>query len=683
MRKKKYKIINLIISILLFINSFSYAEFKKKSNTEWETVFKELNIQPEADVIQKLVASNDTIENIQKQTGSRLTINNWINIFTKLGVQPKKDMQKKDWQEFLLKADIDFLGYTTASPSPEASPVSPNSSQPKQDIIILPETLLTQENLSSELNKQETYKSTFTITEINKETTSLPQDIKQNESVVEQLPLSYPQDVKKNESLASDLKNSKSAQKSYPKISLDLKAADIVAALKLISQKTNISLAISNNVKGNITIFLQDIDAFEAFKTIIDISDLAYMQEGNVYKIMPAQDYERIYGKKFFNNTTVDIIKLKYSKVNVIERAIAPLKSKVGQIISDVQTNSLIIIDTPENNKIIKDSIEKLDVKMETKIFKLNYSQAKDVYEKIKGTFTQGVNEIYMDERTNQIIVTDAQSHLEEITEFIASLDKRHQEVLIEAKIVQIILGDEFKMGVDWESVFHKVDGKIIEGNVTGNLNVLNPGSSGVRLSVGTLSMDNFTAMYDILQTVGKTDIISSPKIATIENKEAKILVGKKEAYVTTTVTTPSVGASSVAEAVSFIDVGIKLYVTPVIGDDGFITMKIRPEVSSVDRNLTTSQGNTIPIVRTSESETNIMIKDGVTVVIAGLMEERKEKQVSGVPLLCKIPVIGALFGKTTNATVKTELAVFLTPRIMTGDISNLSTADEKKFARK
>jgi type II secretory pathway component GspD/PulD (secretin) len=131
-----------------------------------------------------------------------------------------------------------------------------------------------------------------------------------------------------------------------------------------------------------------------------------------------------------------------------------------------------------------------------------------------------------------------------------------------------------------------------------------------------------------------------------------------------------------VAETVSFVDVGMKLYVTPTIGDDGYITMKIRPEVSSVDRILRTSQNNPIPIVRTSESETTVMVKDGITITIAGLIEEREINKVEGVPLLCKIPILGYLFTNTSKQKEKTELVIFLTPRIMTGDV--LSEEKEK-----
>jgi type II secretory pathway component GspD/PulD (secretin) len=379
-----------------------------------------------------------------------------------------------------------------------------------------------------------------------------------------------------------------------------------------------LSIVAASNVKGSVTIYIQDVDALGVFKMILEMNDLAYVREGNVFKVMTEQDYEKIYGRRFYDVTKVEVVKLNYAKAANVEKMLAPLKSKIGQVIPDPGTNALILIDTPENIAIMKDVIA-------------------------------------------------------------ASFDRRHQEVIIEARIIQIMLNDEFRMGVNWESVYSNA-GRASYAGVRANLNALAPLDQGIRLSVGTLAVDNFTVLYDLLQTAGKTNLVSSPRIAAINNQEARILVGTREAYVTTTVTTPGTGASTTAEAVNFIDVGMKLYVTPSVGDDGFITLKIRPEVSAVERNLTTAQGNTVPIVRTSESETTVMVKDGVTVIIAGLMEERKEKTVSGVPLLCRIPVLGLPFRRTSDVTRKTELAVLLTPRIMTGDISNLSSAEKKNF---
>jgi len=117
--------------------------------------------------------------------------------------------------------------------------------------------------------------------------------------------------------------------------------------------------------------------------------------------------------------------------------------------------------------------------------------------------------------------------------------------------------------------------------------------------------------------------------------------------------------------------------VTPTIHRDDFITMKIRPEVSSVTRTLTTSNNNSIPVVETSEAETMVMIKDGVTVIIGGLIKEEQIDSENKVPLLGDIPFLGHAFRNEDHLTRKTEIVIFLTPRLMSGDVSTALSPED------
>jgi len=107
--------------------------------------------------------------------------------------------------------------------------------------------------------------------------------------------------------------------------------------------------------------------------------------------------------------------------------------------------------------------------------------------------------------------------------------------------------------------------------------------------------------------------------------------------------------------------------VTPTINQEGFVTMKIKPEVSSVTRTLTTASGNQIPIVQTSTAETTIMVKDGVTIIIAGLIEDQSLNTTKKVPILGDIPILGAAFRSKEEEVIKSELVIFLTPTIISG----------------
>ncbi|OGS24436.1 MAG: hypothetical protein A2314_09355 [Elusimicrobia bacterium RIFOXYB2_FULL_50_12] len=631
----------LVLTALLTALCFTAlrAEFAVMTEQEWAAALEDVKLPSSPGLLQKFVNVQQTIAQISRQTRGNLRQDNWIEVFKQLGLEPKKDMQFPEWIALFERVGIEARDISAPPLQETGSPTVIESSGTASPAPVEPS------------GRAQTPLS------------PIPSPAAETRQPPAQTNDSSPE------------KNLKTAR-----ISLDLRGADIFSAIKIISQKTGLSIVASNNVRGNVTIYLQEVDALDAFKMILEMNELAYVREGNVFKVMTSQDYERLFGKRFYDTTRVEFVRLNFARATAVEKIITPLRSKVGMIVTDSGTNSLLLIDTVENIGLIKNLISSLDIPTETKIFRLDYSQPKDVVEKLKNVVSPGTGDVQMDERSGQLIVTDFPAKIKEISSLVASLDRRPKEVLIEAKIMQIMLNDEFNMGVNWEYIFDKVNDYSIAGKVSGNLSALNVGASGVRLSVGTLAVDNFTTLYDVLQSVGKTNLISSPKIATIENKEAKILVGRKEAYVTTTVTTPGTGVSTTAESVTFIDVGIKLFVTPSIGDDGFITMKIKPEVSSVDRNLTTSQGNTIPIIRTSESETTVMVKDGITIVIAGLMEERKEKQVSGIPILSRIPLLGLPFRRTSDATIKTELAVFLTPRLISGDISNITKEEKKRY---
>jgi type II secretory pathway component GspD/PulD (secretin) len=194
------------------------------------------------------------------------------------------------------------------------------------------------------------------------------------------------------------------------------------------------------------------------------------------------------------------------------------------------------------------------------------------------------------------------------------------------------------------------------------------------KLVFGTVARDGYEVLR-YLETLGQAKIISNPRLLVTENQEAKIHVGTREAYITTTTTTGQT-TSTTAEDVNFIDVGIQFSVTPTINQDGFVTLKVKPEVSSVVRTLTTPSENQIPIVDTSTAETTVMVADGTTVIIGGLRKDEKGYTNEQIPYLGHLPILGPLLFKQTNRDDQlTELVVFITPHISGGD--KMITGDE------
>jgi type II secretory pathway component GspD/PulD (secretin) len=446
---------------------------------------------------------------------------------------------------------------------------------------------------------------------------------------------------------------------------LDLKNMDIMDVLKLISEKSRLNIVAGTNVSGKVTIYLKDVEVRNALRIILTSNNLAYEEDGNVIRIMPAKDFEQKYGYPFGVNMQTLTFHLRNAHMEDILPVLEQVKSPSGKIISDSRSNTLILTDSQDKLAEIKKLLERIDVPMETKIFELNYAEADEMAKKLDEILTPRVGRIKSDEASGKIIVRDTSQKLAEISRVIEAFDIREQEVAIEAKIIQITLSDQHKLGVDWQAIVAGYHGL----NVVSDFDVLNSLSKKGQLGIGTLSDDNYEVLIEALQETGLSNILSSPKITTMNNKEAKILVGSTEPYVTTTTTTPASGPTQISETVNFIDVGVKLYVTPTIHKDGFITMKIKPEVSSVTRTLTTSNNNTVPIIDTSEAETTVMIKDGITIMIGGLIKDEKVDSFKKVPILGDIPLIGLAFQNQDKLKRKSEIVIFLTPRIISGDV--------------
>jgi type II secretory pathway component GspD/PulD (secretin) len=324
----------------------------------------------------------------------------------------------------------------------------------------------------------------------------------------------------------------------------------------------------------------------------------------------------------------------------------------------------------------MEEAVSRMDFPTVTHIYELKYATAADMKTKITERLTAAIGAIQIDERTNKVAVTDSEWKMALIDDIVKAFDSKPQQVLIESKIIQITLDDKFKMGVDWDAFVNKLNKEISVKSMFELVpqNLLNP---GLQVTLGTLGQaQDYAMMIQMLQTMGDTNLLSSPRITALNNQEAKILVGTSQPYATSSVT-QNTGTSTTATSLTFIDVGVKLYVTPTINQDGFITMKIRPEVSSVTGNYSyytsgTTAATTVPIVSTTQAETSVTVKDGMTIIIGGLVKDERKSNIDEIPYLGRLPVLGMAFRKTDDNVIKQEIVVFLTPHIITGETDYL-----------
>lgn len=448
-------------------------------------------------------------------------------------------------------------------------------------------------------------------------------------------------------------------------ISLDLKGVDVNELFKMLAAKSGITIITSPEVAGRVTVFMDNLSFSDALDVIATMKNLAYERKANVVKVMTAAEYENIYGKKFGERKEARTFKLAYAKPANVLAVINSLKSDLGKIISDDATGTIIIRDTPQSMDLLAEAIKELDQPLETVVFNVNYARFADIKNYLTELITPGVGQLIVDERSSKVVVSDFPQRLVRIKKLMEEFDEQSRQVLIIGEIIEVNIDDKFQSGIEWDKIFRSVSG----GNpdLVAKFPVTPALSSYGKISVGTLAGNDYNVVMNMLSEYGNTKVLTRPRIVAVNKEEAKVLVGTREAFVSSS---QSQGESTTvtAESVQFIDVGLKLVVVPTIGSDGFITMKIKPEISSVIDTIYTTAGTRVPIVKTSQSETVVKVKNGCMLIIAGLLQETDSKDDSGLPVLSRVPFLSHLFSAKTKEKEKSELVIFITPTIITGE---------------
>ena len=286
----------------------------------------------------------------------------------------------------------------------------------------------------------------------------------------------------------------------------------------------------------------------------------------------------------------------------------------------------------------------------------------------------EGEINIVVDEANNALVIRAFQRDYRAIIETIKKLDIYPKQVLIEVMLAEITLDDTTQFGIEW-SRFLSSQPPNAQEVVLGARPPADPFSTaltaiGIRYSIVELG-GRVSAAIRAAATRGRLKVISSPHIIASNNKEAKIQIGSSQPILTSTYTTTATASTNVVEGtIEYKDVGIILTVTPRISDGGLVSMEISMEDSTVD---TTTLGNltSVPVFGKRTAKTVLSISEGQAIVIGGLIQDSKNVTRSGIPLLSRIPLLGALFGTQEYITDKTELILLMTPHIITDQLQS------------
>lgn len=261
---------------------------------------------------------------------------------------------------------------------------------------------------------------------------------------------------------------------------------------------------------------------------------------------------------------------------------------------------------------------------------------------------------------TNALLIRTAPPNFPLLRETIEALDTRPTQVLFEVTIAEIALGRGFEFGIDWAAVNRGGD---VQAQF-GNPEIPDTGSTSALLRLVRLDGTGVRALLRTIASTSDVRVLSTPEIVAANNEQATILVGSKVPFISSTRLGNDI---SIDRAVQYQDVGTKLSILPTINDDGYVSVQLLQEVSSLTTQ-TIAAAFSAPVINTREASTRAILRDGQTVVIAGLIGDSRLQQNQGLPLLKDIPFLGALFRRSQETRQRTELAIFVTPYIVRSD---------------
>jgi type IV pilus assembly protein PilQ len=422
------------------------------------------------------------------------------------------------------------------------------------------------------------------------------------------------------------------------RLSLDFMDADVNDILRLIADVSGLNFVSGPEVKGKVTIRLADVPWDQALDIILktNVPTLAQVQESeNIIRI-----------------TTL-------AKIHEEEEA----KRRAAE-----QTKKNI------------DAQKKLEP-LVTRSFSISYADINEIEGIVRQFTSERVDQdglLTVDARTGTIIVRDLEENVEEIARTIEALDTPTPAVIVEARIVEMTSNDAKELGVQWGMNFTadpahgnalgvefpnsvQVGGGVGSSDLPSGQGMVNlpvaGATSGIGISFGhianTLSLD---LRLSAMESMGKTKILSTPRVLVVQNESAKINVGQE-------LPIPSTDAEG-NRTVTWREVGIMLDVRPQVTNDGRIFMELKVEKASQGDPVATTEG-TMFSINSNKAETQVLIADGETAVIGGLTEETSQQGESKTPGLGSIPGLGWLFSSKSNAETRRELMIFLTPKIV------------------
>ena len=455
----------------------------------------------------------------------------------------------------------------------------------------------------------------------------------------------------------------------------DVRARDVSVREVLLGlvEDTPYSIVIDPKVQGNVTLNLRQVTVGEAMRFLSRTYGYGVERVGQRFLVRPAALQTRTFQVDYLN------------------------VSRSGS--SQTQVSSGEVTRQVDSNGGGSSQQETVGSEVKTQSQADFWKQLRSGLEAILADDASGKSKLVMHPESSVVLVRAMPDTLHDVADYLGAVEGgSHRQVIIEAKVLEVRLSDAQQTGINWASL-----GSAGEAQVATKLAAPDTGGAtpGEALTQGpafpsllpqlqgvdptgmfsaAVATENFSAMLDLLETQGDVNVLSSPRVATVNNQKAVIKVGVDEFFLTdvelqNTATTGTVTEQQNfdVELTPFFD-GIALDVTPQISRSGMVTLHVHPSVTDVTSQqkqfqFSGSQDFSFPLARSDvrESDSIVRARDGEIVVIGGLMKESTNETRTQVPVLGSIPLLGALFRHQSTETVKRELVILLRPRIVTG----------------
>ncbi len=424
-------------------------------------------------------------------------------------------------------------------------------------------------------------------------------------------------------------------------VDMHLRDENLGAVLQMLGMQAERNIVASEGINSTVTADLYGVTFYQALDAILHVNGYGYVERGEFIYVYTLDDIEKI--EMADRKPVARVIQLDYLNATDAAQFVTPLLTpSIGQIKANGDAGNFQLGENPTGG-------EKFAL-------------------------------------ASTLVVYDYPENIKEIEELVKRLDTRPAQVLVEATILQTQLNEANAFGVDFSIVgdlnlgdFVNLGGPLTPAAGLQNPPPNNPNNTALQsgsaivstpgntngpstLKVGFLG-SNVSVFIRLLDEVGDTTILSNPKVLALNRQPARVLVGARIGYLSTTT-----NDTSTTQTVEFLDTGTQLAFRPFISNDGMIRMELKPSVSeAVLRDVTDSNGqaNTIPDELTQEITTNVLVRDGSTIVLGGLFKENIQLSRRQVPVIGDIPLIGVPFRGQDDSTTRNEVIFLITPTIV------------------